>query len=195
MERIEFDKLPNYRGIKTLTYAGLGSRRTPKEIMLKMNRIAKRLEELGYILHSGGALGADKAFEGAPQPFTKERNVITEWASYKHIVKQKIIFKADQATDRTRTIAKEIHPAPNRLSGYVLDLQARNTFQIFGINLDTTVDFIICWTPNGMTSHDERTIKEGGTAQAISMASLKGIPVINMANDDYIDRIKELIYN
>jgi predicted Rossmann fold nucleotide-binding protein DprA/Smf involved in DNA uptake len=44
-------------------YAGIGSRETPKDICLYMTAIAKRLASLGYTCNSGGADGADSAFE------------------------------------------------------------------------------------------------------------------------------------
>ncbi len=149
---------------KSWTYAGIGSRQTPRIVLDTITKLARKLEEQGYILNSGGAAGADKAFErGVLMPSCKN------------------IFRADSATDETRNIACEIHPAPHALSGYVLDLMARNTFQIFGAELDRPVDFVVCWTPDGCSSHETRGRNTGGTGQAIEMASRKGIPVINMA--------------
>lgn len=164
--RPEFDKLPSYtEGQKTLTYAGIGSRETPAEVLALMQKYAKRLGELGYTLRSGGAKGADSAFEAGAQ--------------------KKEIFKSGDATDQTRTIAKEIHPNPKALgNGIGLNLMARNTNQLFGRNLNTPVDFVLAWTPDGAESSAERSIKTGGTGQAIDMASRKGIPVFNLAKED-----------
>lgn len=47
----------------TLLYAGIGSRETPRSILDLMTAIARKLEALGYTLRSGGATGADTAFE------------------------------------------------------------------------------------------------------------------------------------
>jgi hypothetical protein len=44
------------------SYAGIGSRKTPENIMTLMQRVAARLENNGYRLNSGGAEGADQAF-------------------------------------------------------------------------------------------------------------------------------------
>ena len=169
----EFDKLPAKSATPTMTYAGIGSRKTPSDVLETMTKIAKRLENLGYTLRSGGAVGADTAFEKGA---TKKQ-----------------IFYSKGSTERTRTIAKEIHPAPTKISGIALDLMARNTNQIFGENLDTPVDFVIAWTPDGAETSQDRTIQTGGTGQAIDMASRKGIPVINLANPGWENRIKELI--
>jgi predicted Rossmann fold nucleotide-binding protein DprA/Smf involved in DNA uptake len=47
----------------TKYYAGVGSRQTPENILHLMTRIAMRMAELGWVLRSGGAKGADYAFE------------------------------------------------------------------------------------------------------------------------------------
>ena len=44
-------------------FSGIGSRKTPLEICKIMTRIGEKLQEKGYILRSGAAIGADKAFE------------------------------------------------------------------------------------------------------------------------------------
>jgi predicted Rossmann fold nucleotide-binding protein DprA/Smf involved in DNA uptake len=44
-------------------YAGIGSRSTPPETLPLIESIAARLAEKGWVLRSGGADGADSAFE------------------------------------------------------------------------------------------------------------------------------------
>ena len=214
-KRPEFDKLPSYKeGQKNMVYAGVGSRETPVEIQQAMNDVAKELESAGYTLRSGNAIGADKAFEGAPQPWSKDsKGSVNQWSKYSHKVKNKEIFKAESATDKTRKIAKEIHANHTALNGVGLDLMARNTNQVFGKNLDTPVDFVLAWTPlneqgKPVTKHEdksydkdkkakkargEETFDTGGTGQAISYASLNGIPVINMADKNWRQQLDETL--
>jgi hypothetical protein len=187
-----FDKLPT-QTTKTFTYAGIGSRQTPENVMILMNKLASHLEQKGYTLNSGNALGADKAFEGKPQPFEKSGDIVIRWSSYKYKVKKKQIFTASMVNDKMRDIAIYIHPNGRNLKDYILDLHARSLLQIFGTNLDTLVDFVLCWTKDGCESHDTRTSSTGGTGQAISYASLKGIPVINISNADWRDRLIEIL--
>lgn len=216
MSREEFDKLPGYDGKRRLIFAGIGSRETPIEIQKSMYKVCKWLEEKGYTLRSGEALGADKACEGATQPwekedvlfgtkeFTKSKNKVTKWAEYEEgkknvLIKRKETFKSSDANDIVRSIAKEVHPAGDKLQGIALDLMARNTYQVFGKELDTPVDFVLCWTPLNkkgevVEHHNQRDGTTGGTGQAISMASLKGIPVINMANPEWKKKLTE-VYN
>lgn len=41
------------------SYAGIGSRETPPNMKPLMELIAQKMEEKGYILRSGAAMGAD----------------------------------------------------------------------------------------------------------------------------------------
>lgn len=167
----EYNRLPSYKkGQKNMTYAGVGSRGTPPEILEKMVKQAKLLESKGYLLQTGNAKGADKAFRDS----VKESN--------------KKVFTPDNATDQTRAIAKEIHPAGNKLKGEALDLHARNTFQVFGEKLDTPVDFLLAYA-----KVDENGIPQGGTSQAIRLAKGKGIPVINMYLEGWEQKLEEVL--
>jgi hypothetical protein len=176
----EFDKLPSKSSTPTMTYAGIGSRETPKEVMDQMTELAKELESRGYTLRSGGAQGADTAFE-------------------KGVTSKKEIFPgAQKSGEREMKIAREIHPNPNALDNsknpaFVWNLMARNTNQVFGKNLDTPVDFVIAYTQDGLTDYTKRTIKSGGTGQAIDMASRKGIPVINLANSNWRQELDKVL--
>lgn len=44
-------------------YTGIGSRETPEEVLSLFTIVGEFLAKKGYILRSGGAKGADKAFE------------------------------------------------------------------------------------------------------------------------------------
>ena len=172
-----FAELPAFvPGQKSMTYAGIGARLTPAAVQKQMAAVAKTLEQMGFTLQSGGAKGADSAFESGVANSTNKK-----------------IFTAEDVTSETQDIAKEVHPNPSALKGYVLDLMARNTNQVFGENLDTPVDFVLTWTPDGAESSSQRTQKTGGTGQAIDMASQKGIPVINLAAPDWQARLREVL--
>ena len=168
--------LPAYRaGQQTMTYAGIGSSETPEDVRAIMQKIAGYLERKGYTLQTGDALGADSAFASGCQ--------------------RKRIFTADDATDLTSDIAKEVHPAPWMLPPYAKRLMARTTCMVYGPELDTPVDFVLCWTDDGCTSHTTRKRETGGTGQAIELASRKGIPVINIQNENWQDKLKEALAN
>lgn len=155
-------------------YTGVGSRKTPKKILSLMTEIAITLSSKGYWLRSGGAKGADRAFElGAG--FRKE------------------IFLASDATPEAMKIAARFHPAWDRCGEYARKLHGRNSFQVLGKSLDDPSSFLICWTPDGAVSHSERTVRTGGTGTAISIAEDAGVPVFNLSRSDHLSRLQNFV--
>jgi type II secretory pathway component PulJ len=162
------------------TYAGIGSRETPKSIQRIMVQIADDLEQAGYILQSGGADGADSAFEGGlSEPETTSRIFLPKngfngrWVSPKtpqYIVPE---YRED--------ILAKYHPKnPRQLSESARLLLSRNAYQVLGPELRQNVDFIVCWTSDGKAS--------GGTGQALRIAADKGIDVYNLYHKE--DQLK-----
>lgn len=145
-------------------YTGVGSRKTPIEILNLMTRIAQKMASLGIVLRSGGAIGADLAFERGAGTL-------------------KNIFVAEDATHAAIEIAKRFHPAWGSCRDFVRKLHGRNVFQVLGpdLNAPSPSRGLICWTPDGCKSHSTRCIQTGGTGTAISIASAWGVPVSNLA--------------
>lgn len=131
-------------------YAGIGSRETPEYVLDKMKDIAFTLQTRGYILRSGGAKGADSAFEeGAGN--------------------NKEIFTANDATPEAIELSSKYHPNWYACSSYVKKLHGRNAMIILGADLNTPVDLVVCWTKGGRG--------EGGTGQALRIAKDYGIAI------------------
>lgn len=165
----------------SMDYAGIGSRKTPPAVLHRMTKVARRLEEMGYTLRSGGAVGADTAFElGA-----MNKEIYLPWAGFNGnpSVLSYVSIEA-------RAVASCVHPAMDRLSDPVKLLMGRNAYQVLGHDLQTPSDFVLCWTPDGAESEAARSHKTGGTGLAIALASRWKIPVFNMARADALDRLK-----
>jgi hypothetical protein len=145
-------------------YTGVGSRKTPNDILLLMHDIAHKLCLNYYTLRSGGADGADGAFAAGAGG-------------------NKQVFYAWDATQEAMELASKFHPAWNKCSKFAKKLHGRNSFQVLGKNLSNPSEFLICWTPDGCTTHASRTIKTGGTGTAISIANAYNVPIHNLAND------------
>lgn len=148
-------------------YAGIGSRKTPPHILDDMRSIATRMSQRGYILNSGGASGADTAFEQGADP--RMTQIFLPWRGFNG--------RSSPLTPpslETYTIAKQFHPNWERLSPAVRRLMARNVHQVLGKTLDEPVEIVICWTPEGRGG--------GGTGQAIRIAHHYGIRVVDLAN-------------
>ena len=138
-----------------LYYAGIGSRRTPEPLCHKMTQYASLMEHSGMILRSGGAIGADSAFEAG---------VKSEDA--------KQIFKAENYTSDAMRLSRAFHPNWNALSEYAKRLMARNAMIILGEDLDEPVQMVIFWAPQD--SKDGRVL--GGTGHGIRIAKEWEIP-------------------
>ena len=156
-------------------YTGVGSRKTPKEILAIMAAVARELESRGFTLRSGGADGADKTFEAGVQYGNKE------------------IFYANQATQQAMEIASSFHPAWHKCSEYARKLHGRNAFQVLGQDLQSPSKFLLCWTPDGCIDHASRKYQTGGTGTAISIASANNIPIFNLQREDHKARLLKLI--
>lgn len=160
--------------MNNLFYTGVGARKTPDNVLRLMESIAKKLSSAGYVLRSGGAKGADSAFESGAGL-------------------NKQIFHARNANSQAMEIVRTLHPAWNRCSEFVRKLHGRNAFQVLGKNLDNPSHFMICWTPDGCLSHQTRSYKTGGTGTAISVASIYNVPIFNLADKEHFRRLQQFV--
>lgn len=149
------------------TYAGIGSRETPADVLQLMYELGAWLARQGYTLRSGGAEGADSAFEQGALSVAGARAEI---------------FTPMDATPEALRLASEIHPNWNACTSYARKLHARNCFQVLGRTLDDPVTFVVCWTRGGQPV--------GGTATAIRLAERNGIPIFNLARPQDRARIE-----
>ena len=140
-------------------YAGIGSRETPPEVLKIMTEIAAAFSNEGYTLRSGGAVGADIAFERG----ATEREILRAHDTDSH----------PEWVDH----ASGFHPAWDKCSNYAKKLHARNSAIILGKGLDAPVSFVVCWTKDGKAT--------GGTGQALRIAERLSIPIFNLFNDPY----------
>ena len=168
-------------------YAGIGSRDTPLYIALKMTDIARLLESYNYILRSGGANGADTAFEVGvnssanmaiylPKPYFNDHNYYDKGCIY-------IDEKHNDYQKAFESIA--LHPIGFKLKIGPRNMMIRNYFQAIGHDNQPISDFVICWTPDGANGTTKLTSHEsGGSGQCIRLAAKYGIPVYNL-NSEY----------
>lgn len=154
-------------------YAGIGSRNTPPEILEEMGRIANFLGQLGYTLRSGGAKGADQAFEKSAYA----KQIFLPWAGFEARWPDEKEYFVRPWNAKTDALIQEFYPKPDRLSQGSHKLMVRNSYQVLGYDLNSPVDFVVCWTKDGKAS--------GGTGQAIRIARAYKIPVINLKTRDF----------
>lgn len=175
-------------------YAGIGSRQTPPDVLEVMTHAASALEDLGWILRSGAAHGADAAFErGVKDPRNKE--IFLPWPGfndrYGHEEGVETLNGLDpDIAETAENIARINHPNWKACSQPARYMHIRNVYQVRGLALDPTMmsELVICWTPGGKGG--------GGTGQAIRVADSCNIPVIDLGNMSVAEaeaKIEEII--
>lgn len=144
----------------TISYAGIGARKTPDAILLKLEMIGALLGARGYILRTGRAAGADTAFEvGARR------------------VKGPMFLRVRSNWQPALDHAAKFHPNWEACDEDARWLHARNSMIMLGDGdqFNDPVNFVVCWT--------EGAKERGGTGQALRIANHYGVPVFNLADD------------
>jgi O-acetyl-ADP-ribose deacetylase (regulator of RNase III) len=157
-------------------FAGIGSRDTPDPILDLMKDAGALLAHDGWTLRSGGAVGADTAFETGvkscpdhPKPeiyYANERSLQKAGNSYG-------LLDTRQVHNRMVGV---FHPKPSALSPSGFELMARNGCQVFGPDFTQPSSCVVCFTEGGKG--------KGGTGQAIRMSNATGIPVIDLGKPE-----------
>ena len=166
-------------------YAGIGSRKTPPEILEAMTELARELERAGWHLHSGGADGADTAFENGTS--SGGRTVYLPWKGYNDRNGQDCITLTNSEQTHSQGVVSKYHGAWQRCSRGARALHGRNHAIIHGLGhraADRRVDAVICWTPGGAA--------QGGTGTGMKMARTAGIPVLNLARVSAADALETM---
>ena len=164
---------------RPLIYAGIGSRETPPNVLVHMTGIAKVLARNGWTLRSGGAKGADSAFEAGhriawhtwdyklgPRP-EMPMAIYPPWARFNGNSSPLYQEPSQEADD----LAAKHHPNWAACSDVARKLHARNGYQILGGDLKTPCHYVICYTKGGTGA--------GGTGQALRIARAYEIPVFD----------------
>lgn len=158
-------------------YAGIGSRETPKGVLAFFEKLGAWLAQKGFILRSGAAQGADRAFEIGCDKVQGKKEIFLPWKGFEGSVSQLIV-----SNHEAFEIAAKYHPYWHNLKDGAKSLQVRNTHQVLGWDLKTPSSFVLCWTKNGSGS--------GGTGQAIRIAKAYDIPVFDAGKYKSVDELK-----
>lgn len=174
-----------------MIYAGIGSRETPPSVLEFMERCAREWAQKGWTLRSGGAKGADGAFEkgaidgggdGGIEIFYTDRYRIGysenhDEDRFAKIGQSNVDTYSPKLWRKAMEIAEEYHPNWGACRPFARALHARNSFIILGERLNDPVDLVICWTKGGAM--------KGGTAQGLRIAKDYGIPIANLGQEGY----------
>ena len=171
-------------------YTGIGSRETPISVLEAMYSIAQHLYKNEWTLRSGGAPGADQAFEWGVADEYEEDNgwpcheIYLPWPTFQQNQRSWLMPKRTKPQDEAYEIAAQYHPAWNYLKPWGKTLHARNVHQALGYDVTNPEpsEFIVCWTKGAKG--------EGGTGQALRIAKAYNIKIYDLADEE---QAKELV--
>lgn len=162
--------------------AGIGSRETPKEILVDMRKLGRWCRTAGIRVRSGHAEGADWAFEQGAQ---SSCTAYIPWVDFNsHLQSQALKIVPDFTGLHIKTLARMYHPKYDELTQGAQKMMMRNICQVLGEDLKSPVAYVVCWTKDGKAS--------GGTGQAIRCAQDRGILVRNLFRHPFDVVIDEL---
>lgn len=171
-------------------YTGIGSRSTPTHILALMEAYANHLAVNGWALRSGGAEGADQAFQAGVHGGAKE--IYLPWGGFNSFYHdpEKGFYVAEEFGNWTQAndIASHHHPAWHNCKPGVQRLHTRNVYQVLGKDLDKPSKSLVCWaepTKDGGV--------KGGTGMAVSIAQQCGVPIINLYYDSVQRKVLDII--
>lgn len=142
--------------------AGIGARVTPMDILQVIEQVGIMLAMQGHKGRSGGAAGADIAFERGMKVINPNAVEVFPGHIGHYLSWQRIAALHHPAWDRCDENARKLH--------------ARNVAIILGASPEThpePVNAVLCWTEGGAV--------KGGTGQALRIAVAHNIPVFNLA--------------
>lgn len=155
-------------GVVMKWYTGIGSRNTPQDILCLMEKAGAALRERGFILRSGGAQGADTAFEKGAKDMAE---IYLPWKGFNGHPSQMYRVTPEAMGEMYSLGFNPQTPGVQKLFG-------RSVYQVLGYNLNTPSDAVVYWAPE-----DGRGTVTGGTRVAVYIARKYGIPCINLYFD------------
>lgn len=202
--------------------ACIGSQSTPdteNEPIGKIMRLTSRklCFDMGWIITSGGAKGADTFFheglldvdgrdvfeEGLfklfmpKKGFNNHKNgILIQNEGLLKRARKIIVDTGIFGKNPPRFITAEGAEVKNLTEREIMvrNFYTRNVFQILQEQLEDPVKMVICWTPDGATKISEYEMGvTGGTGIAICVADLLKIPVFNLKRPDHLKRICDFV--
>ena len=150
--------------------------------------VCMRLAQLGVTFTSGlceiGMDGiAQKAYSKAVDLGLAKESQFEVYVADQYNIRRSTLPRKHLAVVRnkdliaeTERIASEVHPAWDKCNELARGMHSRNCHQILGYDLQSPVDAVICWTPDGKMV--------GGTRTALLLAQDAGIPIFNLGIKD-----------
>lgn len=167
-----------------IIFTGIGSRKTPDEVLIIMGKLAQVFAKKGWILRSGHAPGADKAFEKGCDKAGGSKEIYIPWKGFEGSTSDLYEGFSHLAEE----YAFQYHPNLYACTPGAVKLMIRNTCQILGKNCKTKSDLVVCYC-----EIDKNGKWKGGTGQALRIAQAYKIPIFNLYYKEDLDKLKEFV--
>ena len=162
-------------------YTGIGSRKTPETIQTQMTHYAQELAMAGWMLRSGGASGADTAFQDGVNAL--QREIYLPWSGFNKLkeMPEKGLFLTTKLEhfEKASEIAKEFHKNWDSLKPWIQALHTRSVFSILGPSLDDPSQFVLFWA-----EIYKGDLVKGGTGMSVRVALKYKIPCFNLIDEE-----------
>lgn len=113
----------------------------------------------------------------------EQKNIDRSPLPNKHLAKVRNKDLIETSEEIARSVMGDSHW--NNCNEWSRGMHSRNCHQILGWDLQSPVDAVICWTPNGKVV--------GGTATALKLAMRAGIPIFNLGRPDKEKVIQDIV--
>lgn len=151
-----------------------------------MVKIGQALAREGWTLRSGGAEGADTAFEEGCTQANGKKDIYIAWEGFNgRYSRDGYLLSANYTTLKAaEELASQIHPAWDSCTRGAKALHTRNIFQVMGSTLNIPSRFVVYWAPM------KKGVVQGGTATAVHFAKSGGIECFNLLNEEDRERVE-----
>jgi hypothetical protein len=176
-----------------LTYTGIGSRETPRKVLELMESIAARMARAGWVLRTGMSPGADQAFYRAERAAGGRVELYLPWPEFEEGARDdedEGVRVWEKPSNQAYELAALYHPGWEEQSDEAKALLARDGHQVLGGDLQSRAKLVVCWTADG--DRDGSGPRSGGTGQALRIAHAVGVPVLNLARAEDVERAARL---
>lgn len=175
-------------------YTMIGSRETPEDILMIMEKLAIKLFYDGWTVRSGGANGADSAAEAIMSESNPLAEIYIPWNGFNNHYRNKynIVYSDLDLIDEAIKLCEIHHQYWKTIKKEAIKhLHRRNMHQVLGKDLKTPSKFCILYaTPDDKLG--EGHVK-GGTGSANSLCLEQGVKVFNLYYQKEVDRIKKYL--
>jgi hypothetical protein len=162
--------------------------------MTLMRRLANHLREQGWVLRSGGAEGADEAFEQGvmddPEYTENDLEIYLPWPGFCGHQPSVCNIVAPRLQNWSQAVARAslIHPIWNELKRSHQLLHGRNIYQVYGLDLESPAAYIVYYARERADGE-----VDGGTRTAVMAARQAGVRELNLYRPAVLTKLTELL--